>query len=430
MTDAPYPSFSHARSILTPRDDSQNDLVEHRFVMPSHPTNSIVTSWLYSLLFVATTTGYPLAGALTTILTPGSQTISFAFRGSVIALSLILLITGLFKGQLTSMTKLVILFFLAGFARIFYDNFVSFVQDADKIGLYFIGTIVIPSLALGYCQSYYDSKKLIQMVFWYNAFVCILVSYINYSGVAGDGDITEKVGRLFFVSLNPTLIAYSGFFAIVSGYLISKKSSLSLKVIVIFISILSLNLMTLAISRGPWIALFFSFGYVAMKRRSFYIMGLMIGLGLALGLFLSDSALEPLAIFNRFTSVGVDQSSQERIFAVQRSIDGMLEYPFWGIAYVDPVALFYPHNLVIESGMALGVGGAAMMVIIQFRLLRACLAMRSDSELILGVFILTVLTTAYLSGSIWQSSDFWGVTALVLSLGASRRTVAVGPKVG
>jgi O-Antigen ligase len=379
-----------------------------------------ITSWIYAGLFVLASMGYPLAGALTTLYAQGSQSISFGYRGLVIALSALLFLVSIFRGRLVTLSVLVVVFFVAGLARLYHDNFIAFIPDADRAGLYFTGTVLVPALVLGVCRYYYDARKFLIMVFGYNSLVCLLITYINLTGAAGAADISKIIdGRLFYEALNGTTIAYAGFFAIMSGYLLLHKSTVIFKMAIVLVSALGLQLMALAASRGPWIAFTLSIGYIAMLRRNKYLTIAMIIAAISFAFLLSDSALESLKIFERFSTVGVDQSSSERLFSIQSSLNGMIEFPFWGIAYVDPVSLFYPHNLVVESGMALGVGGAALMLMIQYRIAVATVAFGKGENTMLGIFTITVLTGAYLSGSIWQSADFWCVAALSLGLMAS-----------
>jgi O-antigen ligase len=386
---------------------------------------SAVDAWAYVALLVIASIGYPLSGALTTLLAPGSQVFSFGFRGVVVALSAVIFFKAMFEGRLSTIPVILILFFSAATARLFYDNFVSFAIDADKAGQYFIGTVLPPALSLCACRRNFDARKLAPFVFGYNAPVCFLVGYINFFDLGGDADLTKETGRLFFEALNPTLIAFSGMFVIVSGFILWSKANLLAKGGILIAAAMGLQLMSLAISRGPWIALILSLGFILSAKRNYYLpLIIAVVAFFALPIF-SAAFFDPFSIFGRLATSGIDESSQERIFAMEQAYRAMIDNPIFGLAYVDPVTGFYPHNLVLESGLALGVAGAAAMVFIQINLLKKLTGLIAQEDLMLGVFVVSVITAAYLSGSIWQSADFWCAAALVMSLNSVRKPAAL-----
>jgi hypothetical protein len=382
-------------------------------------------TWSYMTLFLLASSGYPLAGTLTSLLTPGTQTISFGFRWLVVALSVLVLVQSFLSQKQRLFPPILLVFFACCVARMYYDNFVAYIPQADKVGLYFVGTVLPPALVLGVCYPNYDKEKLPIAMFVLSASICFLVTLMNEFQLAGAANMSEALGRLFFESLNATQIGYAAVFAIFSGLLIWKGSPFWLKMAILAAAANSLYLLGLAAARGPVVALVLGFAYLAWTRRSFALLAFLIILGAIAALWLSDSSL---LIFDRFTTFGADESSDERIITMVQSWNSALENPLVGLAYVDPAVMFYPHNFTIESGLALGIVGFLLMVYIQIRLFFLSDWLGKTGDKMLGIFVIAILTGANLSGSIWQSTDFWMVTALAFGL-ASNRVVRARPRV-
>jgi O-antigen ligase len=374
-----------------------------------------IKSWTYILFFVLAWNGYPLAGALTSILTPGTQTITIGFRWLVIALSFLVWVQAILGRQQRLFPPFLMVFFAFCVARMYYDNFVAFIPDADKVGLYFVGTVLPPALVVGICYRNYRKENLPIAIFVLSSIVTVLVTLIEELQLAGAANMSEALGRLFFESLNATLIGNTAVFAIMSGLLIWNRSPLWIRVLIVATSANSVYLLGLAAARGPIVSLVMSFVYLAWIRRSFALLALLAFFVTIPALWLSDGAFQ---IFDRFITFGVDESSTERIRAMDQSWSSALENPWFGLAYVEPTVMFYPHNLAIESGLAMGIVGFLMMIFMQTRLLLLSSWLGSRGDKMLGILVVSALTGANLSGSIWQSADFWMVATLTLALGS------------
>ena len=374
---------------------------------------NLAETLLFLIFFALATIGYPLAGALTTLFAPDTQTISYAYRGLVLALSVLVFVNAAFRGRLQPIPLSLLLFFLAGSLRLFYDNYFTYITDSDKVAQYFFGTVMIPALAVAAaCKSY--SAKYFPLVIWVlSATIVMTIGFIEAFDLAGAADLSKNVGRLFFQSLNPTLIAYSSYFAIISGVILWTRVPLTMRIIFTFVAVVAVYLMLITAARGAWLTLILGGAVVAWSKKNISLVVFLSLAALAIVLVFPDVTV---TLLERFSNVGVDRSSDERLFALQSSWATALENPIYGIAYVDPIALFYPHNLIVESGVAMGVCGMGMMVYIQIRLLLIGRALAETGDVMLAVFVITVLSEAFLSGSIWQSADFWAVAALTFGL--------------
>lgn len=255
----------------------------------------------------------------------------------------------------------------------------------------------------------YNSKMLPISLILIAGSGCTLIFITRALGFAAGADIGEQTGRLYFESLNPTQIAYAGFAVFASTLALWSRSPLWVRAILIVQCAIAALLMVDAASRGPLVALVLSFGFIAWSQKRFLLLALLLMAGAVLALFVSDSSL---VLVDRLTTSGVDQSSIERLEFIQSNFLTAIENPLFGAAYVDPVSQNYPHLTVLESAVAIGVGGAALMLFIQWRMLLDGLWLGKHRDLLMTMMVIAVLVQAYLSGSIWQSADFWAVAGL------------------
>lgn len=106
------------------------------------------------------------------------------------------------------------------------------------------------------------------------------------------------------------------------------------------------------------------------------------------------------------------------------AIDQAVRNPLLGSAYTELQTGQYPHNLLLESFMALGVVGGVLLLFICLRAgFRAAVRLRLG-ELLLPLLFVQYFVGAQFSSSLWGAEAFW---AIVVLLGATapqaRRTL-------
>jgi hypothetical protein len=117
----------------------------------------------------------------------------------------------------------------------------------------------------------------------------------------------------------------------------------------------------------------------------------------------------PELILERFLIAGSDASSLERVDVASLAIETAVAYPVLGYGYVEPVTGYYPHNLVIEAALALGITGAFLMLWIQVAMIRASWILAQNGEKLLPFLGLIALSNAWISGSIWGAGSFFAI---------------------
>ena len=344
--------------------------------------------------------GYPLSASFSQFVGIETNAINVSYRALVAALSISLGMWSFSRGDYR--LNFVLLIFLALYTtRLISDLEFSKIPDvSDDFQFYLIATLV-PVLSVGGANVWYDEKICLRMIIVIGAIACLLASY-NLAFNA-DKKLIEALGnRATFRFLNPISLGYLGLYTAFAALIhVFRYSYWKRFGLLLLIAALGFYLLIAGGSRGPIVALVMALGLTGLANaktaRTYVLLGIASALLL---LFLGAPAL----ILERFVSAGQDASSLERFQVVELSINALLSHPVFGSGYVEPVTNSYPHNLILEAGMALGFGGAALMFFMQMTLLKNVWTMARDGEWLLPFLGATTFANAWISGSIWGSS--------------------------
>ena len=92
---------------------------------------------------------------------------------------------------------------------------------------------------------------------------------------------------------------------------------------------------------------------------------------------------------------------------LQLSIDTAKDYWLTGYAYIEPITGLYPHNLIVESALAMGLAGCAVMVVLQVSLLRRAVTSAWRGLYFMPFVALCELVNGWLSAAIWGDAIFF-----------------------
>jgi O-antigen ligase len=327
------------------------------------PTSARGYRVLGNLVLALAIVGYPLAAGVSTFLNLEDNTLSIGFRVTHSGLCLLLLLWTLARG--TFRLDLVIAVFLALYAtRLLIDLNYSMWPDIADDALFFAVTVLIPTLAIAGGRDWFDERMCLRFILVVGGMAGLfVVDALVTMGIAAPGADTS---RAMLSTLNPISIGYLGLFVAASAVmLIARHGSSRLLVPCILAAIMGGFLLVVSGSRGPLVALLAGLiitGNADRHVKSAYLVGGIVVVGLITYFGVPD------VILNRLQNVGTDVSSAMRIYAIQLSIDAALDHPAFGYAYIEPVTGLYPHNLLIESALALGLVGFVLMLWMQIAL--------------------------------------------------------------
>jgi len=380
---------------------------------PPQAAGRSVNTTLYALFLALALTGYPLAGVVTSALGREGPTISYAYRILVLLLGAGLSGQAVLRGRPRLPPVLVLIFFSLYFVRLYYDGFIDPLPGADFAFTFYVSVVLTPCLAVAVASDGYDETKFALSTFWVGSVACVSIALLDAAGWGVSR--LEDTGRLSFDALNPITVGFTGLFTLIAIIALWRQRPRMIPVFLIGGAFAIYSIIEAA-SRGPAAAGAFAVAVLALARRNFLLFALLLAVGAYLAYFADDSSLK---LLTRFEGVGTDASSAERLFFMENSIREALDHPLFGHAYAETVTFNPPHNLIVESGLAIGLLGVAMMAVIYFQTVRrAWLLAKAEHEFLAGL-LCCAFVNANLSASLWSSVDFW--LPVILSAGVARR---------
>lgn len=380
-------------------------------------------AWVFALAVQ----GYPIVGILAAIVGLSAEQSSIPFRIVVIALSGLLVLRWAIRGLPTRFDTPLLVFWGVYLVRLGYDTTIAGVAGADFALAFFLGTVLLPSLAIMTAAPAYRERTTALALFTVAALVSILGIVTQLVGIGADASTTEDFGRLGFTTVNPITFGYAGVNAILTAIVLWPAArSAPARATLLVGSAFGLAILIQSASRGPFVALLFTLGVFVLTGRFWRVIAGIGGVGVAVLLAIAlsgglpkTSALDDLVLVARFTNIDQDQSALERLAAQANAVQEFVDHPLTGNAYIDPLTGSYPHNLIIESAMAMGIGGLVFFLYLLGRGFTQALRALARGERLLPFMFLTALVNDQLSGTFW--GDAQGFIALtMLALLASR----------
>lgn len=368
---------------------------------------SALAQWLLTLSIV----GYPVAGLLATLMDLETTTTSVPLRAGVLLIALMLMARMPLRGPSFWRHH----GWLAGFwamyvLRLVWDVVGAGVPGAGEALFFFLAIVLLPSLALALAWNSGISE---QALAWRIALVggtaCLLTTGMQFFelGTSKMLDLDATGGRLYFEAVNPITLGHTAVTTLIALLCLTRyRLGLTHLMVLAIMGAASVATLSLSASRGPFLALVMTLLVFGVITRRWRWMALMATV-LAPLLLSSDST-----IFERLAGGVEDESSVERLLIQGGAINQFFGSPLWGSAFVELQSLAYPHNLFIETAMALGIAGlAALVMVLAWSFLRAWRLGRRG-QVLCGLLLLQYLLAAQVSGSLWGASSLWVLIAV------------------
>ena len=295
--------------------------------------------------------------------------------------------------------------------------------------LFSVGGALLPALALSTKISRSTFERVFEWVFVAAAVVGLTNSFAVQEAISS-GDLT----RVQTTALNPISLSNVGAsMVILASYGTFRPEMLPQRWKRMLIPVMfggGLGYMLLGTARGPFVALLCVFGALFLIRgttigrkvkRSLLLGALIAAAGTAAFWYFGDVIQEFVLRFMWVRDVA-DSSTQTRVQLWTRAWSQFMENPLTGSAIVERVRVLYPHNLIIESFMAIGIfGGLLCMGIVVMSALSALRVLRAYPERAwVALLFIQYLVGAMFSGSIWSSGIMWGLMAATVAQSAPR----------
>lgn len=355
--------------------------------------------------------GFSIVGSISGILLVEGNYLSILYRITYL-LFCGLLVARSFYLKTYRFDFLMIVFFSIYSLRILADYNYSFLPNISDDATFYLGTVLLPVLCLGGGRRWYNERIALWFIAGVGTIGNILTVYAMRADLMAGIVIDPNVEtRASLASLNSISIGYNGVFtAAAATMLLLQVRNTMWRAVFISAIILSAYLTISAASRGPIIALFFGMAVTGLGNKRARI-GLTLA-SLAGAAIIAFTGL-PELLFERFVSAGTDASSVDRVYAQGLSIDAALANPWFGDAYIEPVTGIYPHNLLIESALALGIAGLLVMSWLMISMVVNSVRAATEGEMLLPFIAVAQFVNAWISAALWSSFAFYMVLWLI-----------------
>lgn len=349
-----------------------------------------------AMLVALSVVGYPLAGSIGTLLGVSSLTASVPFRILVDLISAFLVGIIFVRRQGTRPNGPLVVLLVAYLARLVWDlqrpEFLSVSTDL----LFYLATTLIPAAVAGIAAGYWRDVLVARAVFFIALAGGSLILIMKRVGFFALTQMLEATGRLSIEAVNPITIGHLGLSLVFAGVVLWFRGNPKLRPLLAAGVVLGGWLMIEANSRSPFLSLACaSAAYLVATRRWRMFAGVV---ALGVGVFLGGGLLDRLQ-GSRLVNIE-DRSSLTRVVFQRNAFGDFLEHPILGAGYLDSVTLAYPHNILIESAMALGLGGLVLVVfVLIFAGLRSIGAFRAG-DIMLGLLFWQYAILAQVSGTL------------------------------
>lgn len=371
---------------------------------------ALLTRWVFALTLI----GYPMFGLVAALLNLDSTWTTIPFRiGVVILATLLCFQASQARFPLPGQVFLWI-FWLLYLLRLLWDIAVAGLPGAMDALIFFALTVLIPCMALSRSTVEGQEYSLALLLLFVGGGTCTLAVSMYYFQLGQERSLIEQTGRLFFEAANPISLGYVATTTLISALCLTAYRLTPIhRAAMVVAALASFACLMLTASRGPLIALVVCAATFLIFTGRWRLMVLLALLLLPV-VFGNVSEME-----SRFTTLEEDESSIERLMLQSSALTEFQKNPLAGSAFVEPLTLSYPHNLIIETAMALGIMGLAVLL---FVIISACLrALKRlrQGELLLPLLFAQYLLAAQLSGAIYGNAALWATMVLLFCVGCT-----------
>ncbi|KFF18045.1 O-antigen ligase family protein [Chryseobacterium sp. JM1] len=371
--------------------------------------------------------GYELISFLPDLLKIESRPISIALRVVVMMAGLLVI----FKNRMkfTRVHFLLFFFWFLYLLRLLYDTAITSKNIMSPINDYWSFSLLIIVSMLA-CATKFSEKTLLDV----KNYVLILLFIVNiwglYNNIVNPQIVPEDLlvrvdgnGSLNTVSFGKTSSVL--FFLCFISLLKYKKNLLT--IIYIIGMILGLYNVFMAGSRGPLVQLiavlvFFTALNIRQVKLKYVIISLIIGITL-LSFFPSYFEISKL-VFQRLGETGysANENDQYRATLLKSAWDQFLDNPFFGDSIETKIGNTYPHNIVFESFMAMGiVGGLLSIILYILNLIYGIKLLRVFAYSLFGAILIMDTVGSISAGSIVNFLLIWPVFSLAINLSKNEK---------
>jgi len=303
--------------------------------------------------------------------------------------------------------------------RLVWDLLVEGTPGADVALVMFVFTCALPAAAIAGSSALWDDEAIARGLLVSGLFICGGSFLLRDSFYVANQSVLESTGRLQLGKLNPITIGHAGATTMIASLLLWTTSrSRFWQLGSVPAAAAGAYLTILAASRGPILAAGVCILSFLIARRMWKYLAI---LGGALFLAVSVYAAIDFTAFleqTRLSGAGTDESSDDRLRLYAMAVSEIQEHWMFGSSFTLPMGEGWPHNVTIESWLAMGVFGFALWMLLCGRGLIAALTTLDSPGTMAALIFLQYLVAAQFSGALWGGwPGLWLGMAFLLAVG-------------
>ncbi|MBC2382864.1 O-antigen ligase family protein [Pseudomonas sp. WS 5106] len=377
-----------------------------------------LSSGLYCAFLVAVVVGYPVVAAVSELLDINNRLASVPYRVIVLLLSLAILCTMVHvRFRLTLFWGAWWLFWGMYLFRIFLDSVLvpdSFPVPVYEYWMQSVFVCLIPAVAMAAKVDNISERALLSGIAAVGVLGLLLTGVVLIAKEqVSFGELFS--GRLETPTLNPIALGHVAVTVMLISLCGFRIGSLPSKFTYGICFLIGVAGLIGSGSRGPILSLIVVvIAWAISKSKNFLVM--MAAVIFSAPLFFLLIVDSNSYIVQRVVNGFFDDSGRAEIY--RQSLDVLLSNFFDG-GGVGPLGT-YPHNLIVESFMALGVvGGAAFLAMFVSGWFSALKVMASGRHVWVAVLYVQYATFVMVSSSLYIANVFWMALACVITVSHS-----------
>jgi len=367
------------------------------------------TAWTAALAVV----GFPFAALAASYFGALDARYSIVFRGLVIILSGLVFIVNAMRYGIRLPDPFLLVFLAVYSVRLIWDTGRPIYPDADYALTYYAAAVIAPLVGVLLPARSWKGRNFLACFYCVGAAGCILSLILALQGYSTDADATT---RLEFERLSPISVGHlatTTILATIAAWTV--WPSRTLRVVALGALGFAVPLLYLTLSRGPLVSLLVPLSIYIVRRRMWYLVLPMVA-GL-LFVFFNAPLVEGESLLDHMRITGVDsgETVSIRFELYQLAWDEFVANPILGSGYAVPITGEYPHNMILESGMALGVAGFVLLISLLVRTIPKAISAMSGDDAIFALMFLQYAMGAQFSGGIWDAVAVYMFMDVLLS---------------
>lgn len=393
----------------------------------------------YATMFALAFVGYPLLSSSLGAFDAYARIFSIIYRAFVVLSSLFLIRLAVLRIPAKDWQGLVVVMFCALWAmlllRFAWDS--SFVPiplplEWFELLLLMVGVALIPTVALFHAPSEraFDIARRMMLFGGVIAGLFLIVAVIR---IVIETDSVSALRRLGTEELNAITLGHIGTTIVIVALLgrpLPRAKALVVRILDstflrVPAGLIGGILAVASASKGPIVALVCAMvvwqaariaqagsarAVVVALLRLTVVFAVMIALAIFLAVFAN------VGVVDRFVYFTTDASTSERMLTWTRTLLEFESSPWLGASFVEVKARFYPHNLFIETLMAIGIPGFFALCAMLVPVVRAGARLLFTRHDWVALVLVQQLVGMMFSGSVYFSSQFWAAAAAVLAV--------------